>query len=221
MDYLKVALPKGRIGERTLEIFNSIGVKSNFESQDSRKLVLVDEENKIKFFWAKPSDIPIYIESGVADIGVVGKDTLMEEGKSLCEALDLKFGKCKMVVAGFKEQYNIDTVLENIRIATKYPRVAKAFFEDKRSKFIQIIKLNGSVELAPLVGLAELIVDIVESGRTLKENGLEVLEEISDISARLVVNNESLYAKSDKLNDLIQKIKEKIGGDENAEILEQ
>jgi ATP phosphoribosyltransferase len=212
MEYLNIALPKGRIGKDTLALFNSIGIKSNIFDEDSRKLVLLDEKNLIKYFLVKPIDVPTYVEYGTADMGVVGKDTLMEEGKNLYEVLDLGFGKCKMVVAGFKKQYATNCKLNNPRVATKYPTIAKEYFSYKRNESIEIIKLNGSVELAPLVGLAEYIVDIVESGKTLKENGLEVLEDIADISARLVVNRVSLKMKKEKINNIIDRIREKLVG---------
>jgi ATP phosphoribosyltransferase len=207
MEYVNIALPKGRIGTLSIELFEKAGIDCSELKAGSRKLVLVDENNKIKFFLVKPSDVPTYVEYGTADIGIVGKDTLLEEGRHLYEVLDLGFGACSMVVAGASELYGKLDQLHNKRVATKYPKIAREYFEHKKNESIEIIKLNGSVELAPLVGLSEIIVDIVESGKTLKENGLVVLETITDISARLVVNRVSFKMKNDKISSLIDNLK--------------
>jgi ATP phosphoribosyltransferase len=207
MEYVNIALPKGRIGTLSIELFEKAGIDCSELKAESRKLVLIDEKNKIKFFLVKPSDVPTYVEYGTADIGVVGKDTLLEEGRHLYEMLDLGFGACSMVVAGTSELYGKIDQLNNKRVATKYPKIAREYFEHKKNESIEIIKLNGSVELAPLVGLSEIIVDIVESGKTLKENGLVVLETITDISARLVVNRVSFKMKNDKISSLIDNLK--------------
>lgn len=207
MEYLNIALPKGRIGALSIEIFERIGIDCSEVHDKTRKLILTDEKNKIRFFLVKPSDVPTYVAYGAADIGISGKDTLIEEGRNLYEVLDLGFGACKMVVAGPKElEGNLDK-LNNKRVATKYPKIAREYFENTKHESIEIIKLNGSVELAPLVGLSEVIVDIVESGETLKENGLVILETITDISARLVVNRVSFKMKSERINWLIDNMK--------------
>jgi len=198
MRYLTIALSKGRLTDMSVELFEAIGIDCTELKNSSRKLILTDEKNKIKFFLAKPSDVPTYVEYGAADIGIVGKDTLMEEGRHLYEVLNLGFAACKMVVAGPAELMGKLDRLTNKRVATKYPRIAREYFEHKRKESIEVIKLNGSVELAPLVGLSEVIVDLVESGRTLKENGLVVLDTIADISARLVVNRVSMKMKSER-----------------------
>lgn len=203
MQYLTIALSKGRLAELSIELFENIGIDCSELKSASRKLILFDEENKIKFFLAKPADVPTYVEYGAADIGIVGKDTLLEEGRNLYEVLNLGFAACRMVLAGPSELKGKLDQLNNKRVATKYPRVAREYFEHKRKESVEIIKLNGSVELAPLVGLSEMIVDIVESGKTLKENGLVILDTIADISARLVVNRVSMKMKSEKINKII------------------
>lgn len=203
MRYLTVALSKGRLADLSIELFEGIGVNCSELKTSSRKLIFTDEEKKIKFFLAKPADVPTYVEYGAADMGIVGKDTLMEEGRHLYEVLNLKFAACRMVVAGPAELKGKLDQLTNKRVATKYPRIAREYFEHKRKETIEVIKLSGSVELAPLVGLSEVIVDIVESGRTLKENGLEVLDHIADISARLVVNRVSMKMESERISKII------------------
>jgi ATP phosphoribosyltransferase len=207
MEYLNIALPKGRIGSLAVELFEECGLDCSEINEDTRKLILSDEKNKIRFFLVKPSDVPTYVEYGSADIGIVGKDTLMEEGRRLYEVLDLGFGACNLVVAGPVELKGNLEKLNNKRVATKYPKVAREYFEHMKNESIEVIKLNGSVELAPLVGLAEVIVDIVESGKTLKDNGLVVLETIAKVSARLVVNRVSFKMKSEKINLLIESLK--------------
>lgn len=203
MRYLTIALSKGRLAELSIEIFEKIGIDCTELKESSRKLILTDEVNKIKFFLAKPADVPTYVEYGAADIGIVGKDTLLEEGRNLYEVVNLGFAACRMVVAGPAALEGKLDSLNNKRVATKYPRIAREYFEHKRKESIEVIKLNGSVELAPLVGLAEVIVDLVESGRTLKENGLVVLDTIADISARMVVNRVSLKMESERINRII------------------
>ncbi|ABN54079.1 MAG TPA: ATP phosphoribosyltransferase [Hungateiclostridium thermocellum] len=210
MRYLTIALSKGRLTDMSVELFEAIGIDCTELKNSSRKLILTDEKNKIKFFLAKPSDVPTYVEYGAADIGIVGKDTLMEEGRHLYEVLNLGFAACKMVVAGPAELMGKLDRLTNKRVATKYPRIAREYFEHKRKESIEVIKLNGSVELAPLVGLSEVIVDLVESGRTLKENGLVVLDTIADISARLVVNRVSMKMKSERINPIIDAIRKEL-----------
>ncbi|HEX3028997.1 MAG TPA: ATP phosphoribosyltransferase [Clostridia bacterium] len=217
MRYLTVALSKGRLAELSIDLFESVGIDCSELKGSSRKLILSDEKNKIKFFLAKPSDVPTYVEYGAADLGIVGKDTLLEEGRHLYEVLNLGFAACRMVVAGPVELQGKLDQLNNKRVATKYPRIARDYFEHKKRESIEVIKLNGSVELAPLVGLSEVIVDLVESGRTLKENGLVVLDTIADISARLVVNRVSMKMESDRINRIIEGFRKQLekGRDQN------
>lgn len=210
MRYLTIALSKGRLTDLSVDLFEAIGIDCSEVRESSRKLILADEKNKIKFFLAKPSDVPTYVEYGAADIGIVGKDTLLEEARNLYEVLNLGFAACRMVVAGPEELQGKLDLLANKRVATKYPRIAREYFEHKRKESIEVIKLNGSVELAPLVGLSEVIVDLVESGRTLKENGLVVLDTIADISARMVVNRVSMKMKSERINKVIEGVRRQL-----------
>lgn len=210
MRYLIIALSKGRLADLSIELFESIGMDCSELRNSSRKLILTDEKNKIKFFLAKPADVPTYVEYGAADIGIVGKDTLLEEGRHLYEVLNLGFAACKMVVAGPAELQGKLDRLNNKRVATKYPRIAREYFEHKRRESIEVIKLNGSVELAPLVGLSEVIVDLVETGRTLRENGLVVLDTIANISARMVVNRVSMKMESERIRKIIDDIREQL-----------
>jgi ATP phosphoribosyltransferase len=210
MRYLTIALSKGRLTDMSIELFEAVGIDCTELKGSSRKLILTDEKNRIKFFLAKPSDVPTYVEYGAADIGIVGKDTLLEESRHLYEVLNLGFAACRMVVAGPEELIGKLDQLNNKRVATKYPRIAREYFEHKRRESIEVIKLNGSVELAPLVGLSEVIVDLVESGRTLKENGLVVLDTIADISARMVVNRVSMKMESERINRIIDGIRKKL-----------
>lgn len=210
MRYITFALPKGRLTKLSISFLEGAGIDCTELKGDSRKLILSDENNKIRFFLAKPSDVPVYVEYGAADIGIVGKDTLLEEGRDLYEVLDLGFAKCNMCVAGPKElQGKMDTISIN-RVATKYPEIARKYFRHKRRESVEIIKLNGSIELAPLVGLSEVIVDLVETGRTLKENGLEVLDTIADISARMVVNRVSMKMEEQRITRIIEGIRKQL-----------
>ena len=183
---LTIALSKGRLADQTLDLMEKAGYDVTAAREKSRKLILEDQEAGLRFILAKPSDVPTYVEYGAADIGVVGKDTLLEEGRQLYEVLDLGVGKCRMCVAGPASLKGKLDEIPNKRVGTKYPNITRNYFEGVKKESVEIIKLNGSVELAPLTGLAEVIVDIVESGRTLYENGLDVLETVADISARLV-----------------------------------
>jgi ATP phosphoribosyltransferase len=210
MRYLTIALPKGRLTDKAIGMFESIGIDCRELKEDNRKLILKDGSNKIKFFLAKPSDVPVYVEYGAADIGIVGKDTLMEENRNLYEVLDLGFAKCKMCVAGPPQLKDGFDKTSHKRIATKYPRIAREYFERVKGESVEIIKLSGSIELAPLVGLSEVIVDLVESGRTLKENGLVVLEDIADISARLVVNRVSMKMENKRISTIIEGVKNQL-----------
>ena len=206
-EYITVALAKGRLAELSIEIFEKIGLNCSEMKSKTRKLVFTDEENKMKFVLVKASDVPTYVEYGAADIGIVGKDTLLEYGKNLYEVLDLGFGKCKMAVAGPAEMKDKLVGRNIMRVASKYTNIARDYFHNVKGQTVDIIKLHGSVELGPLVGLSEVIVDIVETGKTLKENGLEVLEEICDVSARLVVNRVSLKLHRERINDIITRVK--------------
>lgn len=209
MRYLTFALAKGRLAKKTLEILEQIGFScEEMKDPNSRKLIFVNEEQKIKIFLAKANDVPTYVEYGAADIGVVGRDTILEEGRKLYEVIDLGLGRCRMCVAGPKEAKELLQHGELIRVATKYPNIAKDYFYNKKHQTVEIIKLNGSIELAPIVGLSEVIVDIVETGSTLKENGLEVLEEISPLSARMVVNQVSMKMEHERITGLINALRE-------------
>ncbi len=207
MRYLTFALAKGRLAKETLKLLEKIGITCDeINDPQTRKLIFQNDELGYRFFLAKPSDVPTYVEYGVADIGVVGRDTLLEEGRNLYEVLDLGFGKCRMCVCGPASARELMNRNEIIRVATKYPSIAKNYFKDKKNQTVEIIKLNGSVELAPIVGLSEVIVDIVETGSTLKENGLEVLEEIVPLSARIVVNQVSMRMEHERINKLLTEL---------------
>lgn len=208
MKYLTFALAKGRLAEKTLELFEKIGIRMDeMKDKKTRKLIFVNEDLKIKMFLSKASDVPTYVEYGAADIGVVGRDTLLEEGRRLYEVMDLGFGKCRMCVCGPESAGELLKNHQLIRVASKYPNIAKDYFYNRKNQTVEIIKLNGSVELAPIVGLSEVIVDIVETGTTLKENGLEVLEEICVLSARVVVNQVSMKMENERINSLLYKLK--------------
>lgn len=212
MRYITIALAKGRLARKTLEMLEKIGITcEEIKDEKTRKLIFVNEELGFKFFLAKPSDVPTYVEYGAADIGVVGKDTILEEGRTLYEVLDLKTGNCRMCVCGPASAKEKLSHHELIRVATKYPNIAKDYFYNKKHQTVEIIKLNGSVELAPIVGLAEVIVDIVETGATLKENGLEVLEEICPLSARIVVNQVSMKMENERISKLINDLRDVLG----------
>ncbi len=208
MEYLTFALAKGRLATKTLSILETIGITcEEMKDKDSRKLIFVNEELKLKFFLAKATDVPTYVEYGAADIGVVGRDTILEEDKKIYEVLDLDIGKCRMCVAGPESARELLESGQMIRVATKYPKIAKDYFFNKKHQTVEIIKLNGSIELAPIVGLSEVIVDIVETGTTLKENGLSVLEEILPLSARMVVNQVSMKMEHERIAAIIEKLR--------------
>jgi ATP phosphoribosyltransferase len=205
MRYLTFALTKGRLADKTMKLLEKAGITCReMEDKDTRKLIFVNEDLKMKFFLSKGPDVPTYVEYGAADIGIVGKDTIMEEGRNIYEVLDLGFGKCKMCVCGPKEAADKLQHHELIRVATKYPKIAKDYFYNTKNQTVEIIKLNGSIELAPIVGLSEVIVDIVETGSTLRENGLVVLEEVCPLSARMVVNQVSMRMEHERITELIQ-----------------
>lgn len=206
--YLTFALAKGRLANKTMELLEEIGITcEEMKDKSSRKLIFVNEEKKLKFFLAKGPDVPTYVEYGAADIGVVGKDTIMEENRHVYEVLDLGYGKCRMCICGPDSAEELLKHHEMIRVASKYPNIAKDYFYNKKHQTVDIIKLNGSVELGPIVGLSDVIVDIVETGSTLKENGLRVLEEICPLSARMIVNQVSMQMEPERIKRLITDLK--------------
>ena len=212
--YLTFALGKGRLANKTLELFEKIGITcEEMKDKDSRKLIFVNEELKLRFFLAKGPDVPTYVELGAADIGVVGSDTIMEENRNVHEVLDLGFGKCRMCVCGPASAEELLKHHERIRVASKYPRIAKEYFYNKKHQTVDIIKLNGSVELGPLVQLSDVIVDIVETGSTLRENGLQVLEDVCPLSARMIVNPVSMQMETDRIKDLVMKVRNQLQKD--------
>ena len=203
-DYLTIALGKGRLAKKTMELLSACGVSCpEMEDKDTRKLIFRDEKTKLAFFLAKGPDVPTYVEYKAADLGIVGADTIIEENRRVCEVLDLGFGKCRMCVCGRPEAAEFLKHRGMIRVATKYPNIAKDYFYNERRQTATLIKLNGSVELGPIVGLADVIVDIVETGSTLRENGLEVLEEIMPLSARVIANPVSMQLKASRMKELL------------------
>ena len=213
--YLTFALGKGRLAKKTLELFEQIGITcEEMKDKDTRKLIFVNEEYKLRFFLAKGPDVPTYVEYGAADIGMVGKDTILEENRNVYEVLDLGFGKCRMCVCGPASARELLKHHERIRVASKYPNIAREYFYNKKHQTVEIIKLNGSIELAPIVGLSEVIVDIVETGSTLSENGLSVLEEVIPLSARMVVNQVSMKMENERITKLITDLKSVLSSQE-------
>ena len=199
------------VWQKRLELFEKIGITCDeIRDPDTRKLIFVNEELGLRFFLAKGPDVPTYVEYGAADIGIVGKDTILEESRNIYEVLDLGFGKCKMCICGPESAAELLQHHEQIRVATKYPRIAKDYFYNKKHQTVEIIKLNGSIELAPIVGLSEVICDIVETGTTLRENGLTVLEEVCPLSARVVVNQVSMKMENERITKLIRDLKKVI-----------
>jgi ATP phosphoribosyltransferase len=196
---INVALPKGRLGEKVYAMFEKAGYECPLIKENTRKLIFENQEKGVRFFWVKPSDVSIYVERGSADIGVCGKDILLEYEPDVYEMLDMNMGKCHMAVAGKKDFY--DNTDKTLRVATKFVNIAKKYYASK-CRDIDIIKLNGSIEIAPILGLSDVIVDIVETGATLLENGLEPKETIVNISARLISNKASYKFKSDKIDVL-------------------
>ncbi len=210
MEYLTVALAKGRLAELSMDLFIKNGYDCSGMKEKSRKLIFTDEKNKMKFILVKASDVPTYVEYGAADIGIVGKDSLLEENKNLYEMINLGFGACKMAVCGPIELKDKFKTINNLKVASKYTRTAETYFQDELGQTIELIKLNGSVELAPLVGLSDVIVDIVESGKTLKENGLDVLEDITPLSAWFVVNKVSMKIHRERIMKIVEGFKEDV-----------
>ncbi len=209
-DWINVALPSGRLGDKAYDIFEKIGFGCPGIKEESRKLIFENEENKVRYFQVKPSDVAVYVERGAADVGVIGKDILEEHDFDVYELLDLKIGKCDMVVAGVKGKRPDPELV--LRVATKFPNVAREYYR-KKSREIDIIKLHGSIEIAPILGMADVIVDIVETGTTLRENNLEVIEEIFPISARLVANKASYKFKNESIRELCTRISRLVDGE--------
>lgn len=208
MRYITFALAKGRLAKKTLEMFEQIGITcEEMKDESSRKLIFTNKELGLRFFLAKANDVPTYVEYGAADIGIVGKDTILEEGRNLYEVYDLGIGKCRMCVCGPESARKYLNGHELIRVATKYPNIAKDYFYNRKHQTVEIIKLNGSIELAPIVGLSEVIVDIVETGTTLRENGLCVLDEVCDLSARMVVNQVSMKMENERILKIINDLR--------------
>jgi len=210
MRYLTIALAKGRLGDTAVQFLEMTGLCCEELKKESRKLIFVDEVNRVKFILVKPVDVPTYVEYGSADIGFVGKDVLLEEGRDLYEPLDLGFGKCYMAVAGPNDVVFGDR--KAYKIATKFPNIASKYFSTIGMD-VSIIKLSGSVELAPIIGLSDFIVDLVETGTTLKENGLEVKAVIADISARVVVNKASMKLENKRIMGIIEKLEAAVKGE--------
>lgn len=207
MDYLTIALPKGKLFDMSANMLAKIGYTAEGLSENSRKLVIANEEQKIRFIITKTADLPTYVEYGAADIGIIGKDVLLEENKDVYELLDMKFGFCRMMVAvpqALKQEKLSEYA--HMRVATKYPRVAESFFHSIGIQ-VEIIKLNGSIELAPMVGLAEIIVDLVETGRTLRENNLVEVAQIHPATARFIANRVSFKMKFERINKMIEGLK--------------
>lgn len=203
---ITMALAKGRLAEKTMELLERCGVECKEVLADTRRLIFYDARSDMRFILVKPADVPTYVDHGVADLGVAGKDTLMEAGLPLYEMADLRFGKCRLAIAGYPDRKYGSLTSSVLRVATKYPETARRYYASKGVS-IECIKLSGSVELGPILGLSDVILDIVESGRTLVENGLAVLEEVCEISARLAVNRASLKIKADVLVPLIERIR--------------
>ena len=209
MRYLTFALGKGRLAKHTMQLLSDIGIPcEEMNDPSTRKLIFVNEEAKLRFFLAKGPDVPTYVEYGAADVGVVGRDTILEEQRKIYEVMDLGFGKCRMCVCGPPEAAALLSQQQQIRVATKYPHIAKDYFTNRKNQTVEIIKLNGSIELAPIVGLSEVIVDIVETGSTLRENGLVVLEEICPLSARVVVNPVSMKMENERITSILRALSE-------------
>ena len=200
---INIALPKGRLGQKAYEIFEKAGYECPAIHEENRKLIFENEEKGVRYFWVKPSDVVIYVERGAADIGIAGKDIILEYAPDIYELADLGIGKCRMAVAAKKDFY--DDLGKTLRVATKFPNIAKRFYKSQ-SRDIDIIKLNGSIELAPILGLSDVIVDIVETGKTLLENDLEPKETIVPISARLVANKVSYKFKNEEISDLCDRV---------------
>ena len=201
---LTIALSKGRMQEQSLELFARAGILVDEEELHSRKLLLRSRDGRYNFVFVKPGDVPTYVEYGVADAGICGRDVLLESGADVHEPLDLRLGRCRIAVAGKRELLGKDyNLLATVRVATKYPKIATDYFH-ARGVPIEVIPLSGSVELAPLLGLSDRIVDLVETGRTLQENGLEVIDVITESTARLIVNRASFHLKMEQIGQMVE-----------------
>ena len=208
-DYITIALTKGRLASQTMALLEKAGYYcEELKDKSSRKLIFVNEEQKLRFFLAKGPDVPTYVEYGAADIGVVGSDIIMEENRRVYEVLDLDFGRCRMCVCGPQEARELLLHHEMIRVTSKYPNIAREYFYNRKHQTVDIIKLNGSVELGPIVDLGDVIVDIVETGSTLKENGLTVLEEVCPVSARMIVNQVSMQMKTARIREIMGAVRD-------------
>lgn len=203
MEWLNFALPKGRLGKKAYTILEKAGFACDQINENTRKLIFENEKLGLRYFLAKPSDVAIYVERGAADIGIIGKDILLEYNPEVYELLDLNIGRCQMAVAAKKDYY--DDINTTLRVATKFENIARKFYAD-RGREIDIIHLNGSIEIAPILNLSDVIVDIVETGTTIKENNLEIMETIVPISARLVANKASYAFKKEKIEKIIQEL---------------
>ncbi len=209
MDFINIALPKGRLGEKVYSMFEESGYECPSIKENNRKLIFENEEKKVRYFWVKPSDVAIYVERGAADIGVAGKDILLEYSPDVYELLDLDIGKCRMAVAA-KKSFKDDTS-KTLKVATKFSNIAAKYYSEK-CRDIDIIHLNGSIEIAPILGLSDVIVDIVETGKTLLENDLIPFETIVPISARLISNKSSYKFKQDKIDEISKSLYEIVSG---------
>lgn len=205
MSYITIALAKGRLAYLSMDLLERCGIDCSEARSSTRKLIFDDDKSNTRLILVKPMDVPTYVDHGAADIGIAGSDSIMEYGGSLYEMLDLGFGRCRMAVAGPLDKSD-GIIKANMRVATKYPNIAADYFR-RRGQTVDIIKLNGSVELGPLVGLSDVIVDLVETGSTLKENGLYVMEEVCPVSARLIVNRASLKTKHRTIMDIVEAAK--------------
>ena len=208
---INIALPKGRLGEKVYNMFEAAGYHCPAIRENNRKLIFENAEKGIRYFWVKPSDVSIYVERGAADIGVAGKDILLENGPEIYELLDLNLGKCRMAVAAKKGFYDDGEC--TLKVATKFVNITRRYYAGI-GRDIDIIKLNGSIELAPILGLSDVIVDIVETGTTLRENNLEVVQTIMPISARLIVNKASFKFKTEAIEQIVEKMKEQVQNDD-------
>lgn len=204
---LNIALPKGRLGEKVYAMFEAAGYECPAIKENNRKLIFENAERGVRYFWVKPSDVSIYVERGAADIGIAGKDILLEYHPNVYELLDLELGRCRMAVAAPRNFY--DDTTRTLRVATKFTNIAARYYAGI-GRDIDIIKLNGSIELAPILGLSDVIVDIVETGTTLKENDLEVISTILPISARLIANRSSFKFKNAEIEAITSKMKEQV-----------
>ena len=211
MEMINIALPKGRLGEKVYRIFKAVGYECPSIEEENRKLIFENPVKGVRYFWVKPSDVAIYVERGAADVGVAGKDILLEYLPDVYELADLGIGKCRMCVAGRKDFH--DTMDRTLRVATKFPRIARDYYSSL-SRDIDIIKLHGSIEIAPILGLSDVIVDIVETGKTLLENDLEPKETIVPISARLVANKVSYKFKNQEITALCRQVDQFCRGQE-------